>query len=61
MQKAKAAPDPLVKKRNQDNNDGSDSKRLKTEQIPQIERLKNSTIPYWNVPYDEQVKKNNFM
>lgn len=55
FQRAKAAPDPLVKKRNQEIDEQSQNKKLKTEQLSQSERLKKSTIPYWNMPYEEQV------
>lgn len=46
-------PDPLVKKRKQ-NADKEGDKKIKYEGT-QEERLKNSTIPYWNIPYEEQV------
>lgn len=55
FQKARAAPDPLVKKRNQDAEEGSENKRQRIEQLPLLDRLKNSTVPYWNIPYEDQV------
>lgn len=47
-------PDPLVKKRKEISADGDDGPDKKPK-IPQEEQLKNSTIPYWNVPYQQQV------
>jgi len=48
-----------VKKRKQqthENRDGqNDAKKQKTDYRSQEERLKASTIPFWNVPYDKQV------
>lgn len=55
FQKARAAPDPLVKKRKEDNE--SELSNKKVDNRSQEERLKSSTIPLWNVPYDEQVNK----
>lgn len=55
-QRAKAAPDPLVKKRKQ-GDEMSDCKRQKSEELPLLDRLKNSTTPYWKLPYPEQVYK----
>uniref|UniRef100_A0A6P7GQ24 tRNA (uracil(54)-C(5))-methyltransferase n=1 Tax=Diabrotica virgifera virgifera TaxID=50390 RepID=A0A6P7GQ24_DIAVI len=52
--KAKPAPDPLVKKRKEDSEEHQ-AKKQKLEGS-QEERLKNSTIPYWNVPYEEQLE-----
>lgn len=47
-------PDPLAKKRKENLEDGTTNKKIKLD-IPQEERLKNSTIPYWNMPYEKQV------
>jgi hypothetical protein len=59
QQIAKPAPDPLVKKRRQqthEKRDGEDeAKKRKTDDSSQEERLKASTIPFWNIPYDRQV------
>ncbi|CAG4971306.1 unnamed protein product [Colias eurytheme] len=54
---AKPAPDPLVKRKQE----GTDNvKRQKTnddqEKKSQEERLRDAVTPYWNIPYDEQLK-----
>nr|XP_023017149.1 tRNA (uracil-5-)-methyltransferase homolog A isoform X2 [Leptinotarsa decemlineata] len=55
--KAKPAPDPLVKKRKENAEDLHSNKKTKTEEVcSQEEKLKNSTIPYHNVEYDQQLK-----
>ncbi|XP_069702776.1 tRNA (uracil-5-)-methyltransferase homolog A-like [Periplaneta americana] len=58
---AKPAPDPLVKKRRQqtqEKQDGQDdAKKQKTDDRSQEERLKSSTIPLWNIPYEEQIQQ----
>lgn len=51
---AKPAPDPLVRKRKQDENPSQD-KRKKDDNKSQEERLMDATTPYWNMPYEEQV------
>ncbi|XP_049817346.1 tRNA (uracil-5-)-methyltransferase homolog A isoform X2 [Aethina tumida] len=53
--KAKPIPDPLVKKRKEDEGHGNSNKKAKFEGT-QEERLKSSTIPFWNVEYSEQLK-----
>ncbi|RZC38967.1 tRNA (uracil-5-)-methyltransferase -like A, partial [Asbolus verrucosus] len=53
--KAKPSPDPLVKKRNQ-NSEERQSKKIKIDNRSQEEKLKSSTIPLWDVPYEEQLK-----
>ncbi|KRT80105.1 methyltransferase, partial [Oryctes borbonicus] len=53
--KAKPAPDPLVKKRKDIENNGS-NKKFKHDGRSLVERLKSSTVPLWNVPYEEQLK-----
>lgn len=53
-QKAKPAPDPLVKKRKEEAEDGGLNKKFKTD-VESKDKLKSSTIPYWNVEYNEQV------
>lgn len=55
LQKAKAAPDPLVKKRKEDGENDQQSKKAKPDERSQEERLKSSAIPLWNLSYDEQV------
>ncbi|GLV46799.1 uncharacterized protein CBL_20945 [Carabus blaptoides fortunei] len=52
---AKPMPDPLVKKRKQNADKEECGKKAKFEGT-QEERLKNSTIPYWNIVYEEQLK-----
>ncbi|KAJ8923060.1 hypothetical protein NQ315_001609 [Exocentrus adspersus] len=54
--KAKPAPDPLVKKRKEEAGDGGSNKKPKLDVQSQEEKLKNSTIPYWNVEYSEQLR-----
>ncbi|CAH1115940.1 unnamed protein product [Phaedon cochleariae] len=54
--KAKPAPDPLVKKRKEDADGSNTNKKLKVEEGSQEERLKNSTIPYWNIDYKKQLE-----
>lgn len=52
---AKPAPDPLVKKRKQEEDSVQLKKKKENENKSQEERLKDAVIPYWNVPYEEQV------
>lgn len=62
-QKAKAAPDPYIKRKLQD--DDRNSKRFKgdedndqeqkEESLSVLDLIKSSTIPLWNVPYETQV------
>ncbi|XP_013165172.1 PREDICTED: tRNA (uracil-5-)-methyltransferase homolog A [Papilio xuthus] len=54
---AKPAPDPLVRKRKlEEEGTGTDKKKGDENNKSQEERLKDATIPYWNVPYEEQLK-----
>ncbi|KAK9716917.1 hypothetical protein QE152_g24463 [Popillia japonica] len=53
--KAKPAPDPLVKKR-KDIETNESSKKFKHSDLPLGERLKFSTVPLWNLPYDKQLR-----
>ncbi|KAF5277149.1 hypothetical protein FQR65_LT03855 [Abscondita terminalis] len=53
---AKPAPDPLVKRRNENDSSEVTTKKFKIDERPQEERLKSSTIPLWDVPYEEQLK-----
>ncbi|XP_043267393.1 tRNA (uracil-5-)-methyltransferase homolog A-like [Venturia canescens] len=57
-QAAKPAPDPFIKRRNEARENSS--KRLKTEEdeetLTPAERVKNSTTPLWNVPYQNQLE-----
>ncbi|KAI4456678.1 trna (uracil-5-)-methyltransferase [Holotrichia oblita] len=55
IEKAKPAPDPLVKKR-KDIESNESSKKFKHSDLPLTERLKFSTVPLWNIPYDEQLR-----
>jgi hypothetical protein len=43
-----------VKKRKEDSRDSS-NKKIKIDNRSQEEKLKSSTIPLWDVPYEEQV------
>lgn len=53
---AKPAPDPLVRKRRQDEvGTGKGKKAKEDENKSQAERLKDATTPYWRMPYNEQV------
>lgn len=59
---AKPAPDPLVKRRREKTNDmrdgEKDAKKQKADDNrTQEERLKDSTIPLWNVSYEKQIEK----
>lgn len=54
-EEAEPAPDPLVRKRKQDD-EGGDAKIAKlNDGRSQEERLKDATTPFWNVPYEEQL------
>lgn len=54
-EEAEPAPDPLVRKRKQDDK-GGDAKIAKlNDGRSQEERLKDATTPFWNVPYEEQL------
>uniref|UniRef100_A0A2A4IVR4 tRNA (uracil(54)-C(5))-methyltransferase n=1 Tax=Heliothis virescens TaxID=7102 RepID=A0A2A4IVR4_HELVI len=57
-EEAKPAPDPLVKKRKQDEDILEQNKKKKSEDDgkSQEERLKDATTPYWNIAYEEQLK-----
>nr|CAD7399028.1 unnamed protein product [Timema cristinae] len=59
-EKANPAPDPLVKKRKQivceQTSDTQDKKR-KPDGRSQEECLKDSTTPYWNISYEDQIKR----
>lgn len=53
---AKPAPDPLVRKRKQEEeNPVQDKKKKQEDRRSQEERIKDATTPYWNMPYEEQV------
>nr|CAH7716372.1 unnamed protein product [Callosobruchus chinensis] len=54
--KAKPSPDPLVKKRKQDADENPASKKMKEDNRPQEEKLKDSVIPYWNIGYSDQLR-----
>ncbi|XP_060803506.1 tRNA (uracil-5-)-methyltransferase homolog A [Amyelois transitella] len=56
-EKANPAPDPLVRKRKQDeiNQDVIDKKKKDMENKDQEERLRDVTTPCWRIPYDEQL------
>ncbi|KAF5290360.1 hypothetical protein FQA39_LY14743 [Lamprigera yunnana] len=52
---AKPAPDPLVKRRNE-LDDETTAKKVKLDEPSQEVRIKLSTIPLWDTPYEEQLK-----
>ncbi|GBN88546.1 tRNA (uracil-5-)-methyltransferase A, partial [Araneus ventricosus] len=54
--KANPAADPMAKKRKAgESEDCSDPKKAKTEEPIEL-KLKNAVTPYWNIPYEEQLK-----
>ncbi|CAH0398240.1 unnamed protein product [Chilo suppressalis] len=53
---AKPAPDPLVRKRKQEDGEGVQNKKKKDDGKSQEERLKDTTTPFWNIPYEDQLK-----
>ncbi|GIY46717.1 hypothetical protein CDAR_250812 [Caerostris darwini] len=55
--KASPAADPMVKKRKAgESEDCSDPKKANTDEPIEL-RLKNAVTPFWNVPYEEQLKR----
>lgn len=59
QQAAAPAPDPFIKRKME--KEEAANKKLKTDNddeeiIPLEDRVKNTTVPLWNMPYDEQVK-----
>uniref|UniRef100_A0A1Y1LUL4 tRNA (uracil(54)-C(5))-methyltransferase n=3 Tax=Photinus pyralis TaxID=7054 RepID=A0A1Y1LUL4_PHOPY len=52
---AMPAPDPLVKRRNEQDDEDASAKKIKVDDRPQEERLKLSTVPLCDTPYDEQL------
>ncbi|XP_073955860.1 tRNA (uracil-5-)-methyltransferase homolog A [Choristoneura fumiferana] len=52
---AKPAPDPLVRKRKQEE-EGIVQDKKKKEEVGPEQRIKDATTPYWNIPYEEQLK-----
>ncbi|XP_034832197.1 tRNA (uracil-5-)-methyltransferase homolog A [Maniola hyperantus] len=55
-EEAKPAPDPIVRKRKQDEEGPQNKKKKEDENKSQDERLKDAVTPYWNVPYEQQIK-----
>ncbi|XP_063916014.1 tRNA (uracil-5-)-methyltransferase homolog A [Zophobas morio] len=53
--RAKPSPDPLVKKRKENSEEGP-NKKVKLDTRSQEEMLKSSTIPLGDVPYEDQLK-----
>jgi hypothetical protein len=51
---ADPAPDPLMKRRMEQDSAPNKKPKLETPQEEE-EAIKNSATPLWNVPYDEQV------
>lgn len=55
---AKPAPDPLIKRRNDEKQSSSESKRPKLEDNrTQEEILQSNVTPLWNIPYSEQISQ----
>ncbi|KAF0313980.1 tRNA (uracil-5-)-methyltransferase A [Amphibalanus amphitrite] len=58
---AAAIPDPLLahrQKRNRDDADGAASAEKKPRQeVPLSQRTRDAVVPWWNVPYDEQLQR----
>lgn len=52
---AKPAPDPLVRKRKQEEGGDVQDKKKKEDDRDQDTRLKDAITPYWHIPYEEQV------
>lgn len=56
MQVAKPAPDPLIKRRNDEKlSSGESKKQMLEDNRTQEEILKFSVTPLWDIPYNEQV------
>ncbi|XP_026499811.2 tRNA (uracil-5-)-methyltransferase homolog A [Vanessa tameamea] len=55
-EEAKPAPDPLVRKRKQEEDASQIKKKKENENKSQEERLKDAVTPFWNIPYEEQLK-----
>ncbi|XP_039753555.1 tRNA (uracil-5-)-methyltransferase homolog A [Pararge aegeria] len=53
---AKPAPDPLVRKRKQEEDGTQNKKQKEGENKSQEERLKDAVTPYWDMPYEDQLK-----
>ncbi|KAL0838662.1 hypothetical protein ABMA28_016735 [Loxostege sticticalis] len=53
---AKPAPDPLVRKRKQEEESTVQDKKKKEDDRDQDTRVKDATTPYWNMPYEQQLK-----
>lgn len=56
FQNAKAVPDPLVKKRNEQFDDCPDQKKIKLDNAGAEQQMINGVTPLFNVPYNEQVR-----
>lgn len=54
-EEAKPAPDPLVRKRKQDDEVTDPKKKKEDLSRSQEERLKDATTPFWLMDYEEQV------
>ncbi|XP_059481839.1 tRNA (uracil-5-)-methyltransferase homolog A-like [Neocloeon triangulifer] len=48
--------DPLKRKTDSDIDDDGELKKLKVD-VPVEERIKMATVPFWNIPYEEQLVK----
>lgn len=49
-------PDPLVQKRNEQFDNSADQKRLKLDNIGAEQQMINAVTPFFNIPYEEQVR-----
>ncbi|XP_041979260.1 tRNA (uracil-5-)-methyltransferase homolog A isoform X2 [Aricia agestis] len=56
-EEAKPAPDPLVKRKLEEDSNVQRKKKKEDEGKSQEERLKDAVIPFWNVSYEEQLKR----
>lgn len=56
-EEAKPAPDPLVRKRKQDEEDTDPKKKKEDFSRSQEERLKDATTPFWTMEYEDQLKQ----
>lgn len=54
-QNAKAVPDPLVKKRNEQFDDSPDVKKIKLDNAGAKQQMISAVTPLYNISYDEQV------
>lgn len=58
FQNAKAVPDPLVKKRNEQFDECLDVKKIKLDNAGAEQQMISAVTPFYNISYDEQVSDN---